>query len=65
MAWSLTLKGRGKTEDMTVYYALWIGSIKLSQLIDWHGLRIYLCFYMEIMLNQSVHICRPLTAKET
>ena len=64
MAWLSTLKGNDEAEDMTMYYALWIGSIKLSQLSGWHDLLINLCFYMETMFNQSVYICRPLTAKE-
>ena len=65
MAWSSTLKSSGKAEEMTVYYASWIGSIKLGQLSGWYGLIINLCFYMETMLNQSVYKCRSLTAKET
>ena len=52
MAWSSTLKGNGKAEDMIAYYG-------------WHDLIINLCFQMETMLNQSVYICRPLTAKKT
>ena len=63
MARLSTLKGHGKAEDMIAYYALWIGSIKLSELSGWHDLIISLCFHMETMLNQSVYICRPLTAK--
>ena len=63
MAWLSTLKGHEKAEDMIAYYALWIGSIKLSELSGWHDLMISLCFHMETMLNQSVYICRPLTAK--
>ena len=59
------MKGIKKAQDMTVYYALWIGSIKLSQLSGWHGLIIKFCFYMETMLNQSVYICMPVTIKET
>ena len=30
MAWLSNSKGNGKAEDMTVYYALWIGSTKLT-----------------------------------
>ena len=65
MVWLSTLKSNGKAEDMIAYYALWIGSIKLSQLSGWHDLIIDLCFHMETMHNQSLYICRPLTAKET
>ena len=65
MAWLSTLKGNGKAEDMIAYYALWIGSIKPSQLTGWHDLIFSLCLQMETMLNQSVYICRLLTAKET
>ena len=64
MAWLSTLQGNGKTEDMAVYYALWIGSIKRSQLSGCHGLINNLCFYIETMLDQSVYICRSLTAKD-
>ena len=65
MGWSSNFKSNGKAEDMIVYYALWIRSIKPSQLSGWHGLIINLCFYKEAMLNQSVYICRPLSTKET
>ena len=30
MAWLSTLKGNEKAEDMIVYYALWIGSTKIT-----------------------------------
>ena len=33
MAWLSTLKGNGKAEDMIVYYALWIGSAKITSVI--------------------------------
>ena len=54
----------GKAEDMTVCYALWIRSIRLSQISGCHGLIINLCFSMVTMLNQPVYISRSLTAKE-
>ena len=38
---------------------------RVCQLSGWHDLIINLCFHIETMLNQSVYICRPHTAKET
>ena len=62
MAWLSTLKGNGKAKDMTVYYALitcaYLCLIYNDNAMPWHGLIINLCFYAEIMLNQTVYIWR-------
>ena len=59
MAWLSTLKGNGKAKDMTVYYALIICAylclIYNDNAMPWHGLIINLCFYTEIILNQTVY----------
>ena len=60
MAWLSTLKGNGKAKGMIVYYALIICAylclIYNDNAMPWHGLIINLCFYTEIMLNQTAYI---------